>query len=53
MTAAIQLVLDCEPIWDLDDATYIEPGDRDLLGQHATARQITDANTIQPDGRYL
>jgi hypothetical protein len=49
-----QLALDCEPIWDLDDAVYIEAGDRDLLGQHATARQITDADTVPlHDGRYL
>ena len=45
---------DCEPIWDLDDAVYVEAGDRDLLGQHATARQITDADTVPlPDGSYL
>ena len=48
-----QLALDCELIWDLDDATYIEPGDRDLLGQHATARQITNADTVDLDGSYL
>lgn len=52
MTAA-QLALDCEPIWDLDDAVYIESGDRDLLGQGATARQITNADTVDHDGRYL
>ena len=52
-TAAEQLALDCEPMWDLDDAVYIEARDRDLLGQGATARQITDADTVHHDGRYL
>lgn len=53
MTTAEQLALDCEPMWDLDDAVYIEAGDRDLLGQHATAHQIVTAATIQPAQEYL
>ena len=49
-----QLALDdCEPVWDLDDATYVDYHDRDLLGQHATAYQIVTATTVQHDGSYL
>jgi hypothetical protein len=48
-----QLAPDCEPAWDLDDATYVDYRDRDLLGQHATAHQIVTATTVTHDGSYL
>lgn len=50
---ADQLTLDCDPMWDLDDAVYIEASDRDLLGQGATARQIVTAASIEPRPEYL
>ena len=49
-----QLALDdCEPAWHLDDATYVDYHDRDLLGQHATAYQIVTATTVTPAKEYL
>ncbi|WP_406418347.1 hypothetical protein [Streptomyces sp. NBC_01614] len=44
---------DCEPVWDLDDATYVDHRDRDLLGQHATAYQIVTATTVHLVEEYL
>lgn len=44
---------DCDPMWDLDEAVYIEAGDRDLLGQHAPAYKIADATVITPRQEYL
>ena len=44
---------DCEPLWDLDDAVYVDGPDRDLLGQHATAHQITTASIVDLHGSYL
>lgn len=44
---------DCEPLWDLDDAVCIYGPDRDLLGQHATAHEITSAVIVDHDGSYL
>lgn len=49
-----QLALDdCEPAWHLNDATYVDHRDRDLLGQHATAYQIVTATSIEPRPEYL
>lgn len=53
MTAQQLALDDCEPAWDLDDATYVDYRDRDLLGQHATARQIVTATSIDPRPEYL
>lgn len=53
MTATQLAPADCEPVWDLDDATYVDYRDRDLLGQGATALQIVTATTVHLEGSYL
>lgn len=53
MVTDSRLAQDCDPMWDLDDTTYVDYRDRDLLGQHATAHQIVTATTIHPTQEYL